>query len=54
MVLVTPEQLGHGTSVRGELVAINPDRLTLLVLSERCGALHVHFPRVGYRLQAAA
>jgi glutathione S-transferase len=54
MVLITPEQLGHGTSVRGELVAINPDRLTLLVLSERCGALHVHFPRVGYRLQAAA
>jgi glutathione S-transferase len=53
LVRVSPEQLGHGTSVTGELVAINPQRMTLLVLSERCGALHVHFPRVGYGVRAA-
>lgn len=53
MVWVTPELLGHGTSVRGELVGINHERLSLLVLSERCGALHVHFPRQGYRLKTA-
>jgi len=51
MVRVTPELLGHGTSVRGELVGLDADRLTVLVLSEACGALHVHFPRQGYRLQ---
>jgi glutathione S-transferase len=53
MVCVTPELLGHGTSVRGELVGIDGERVSLLVLSERCGALHVHFPRQGYRLLAA-
>lgn len=51
-VRITPEQLGHGTSVTGELVAISPKQVTLLVLSVRCGALHVHFPRVGYRIEA--
>jgi glutathione S-transferase len=50
LLKITPEQLGHGTSVQGELIAINAARMTLLVLSERCGALHVHFPRVGYRI----
>lgn len=49
-VRVTPEQLGHGTSVQGELVAINPRRLTLRLQTERCGEVHVHFPRLGYRL----
>lgn len=51
-VTVTPEQLGHGTSVQGELVAINARRLTLRLYTERCGEVHVHFPRVGYRLRA--
>lgn len=50
-VQVTPEQLGHGTSVQGELVAINARRLTLRLRTERCGEVHVHFPRVGYRLR---
>lgn len=53
-VKVTPEQLGHGTSVQGELVAINARRLTLRLHTERCGEVHVHFPRVGYRLQTVA
>lgn len=52
-VTVTPEQLGHGTSVQGELVAVNPRRLTLRLHTERCGEVHVHFPRLGYRLQHA-
>jgi glutathione S-transferase len=52
-VSVTPESLGHGTTVTGELVAINDRRLTLRLKSERCGTVHVHFPRVGYRVRVA-
>lgn len=51
-VQVTPEQLGHGTSVTGELVSLLPHRLTLRLRSERCGEVHVHFPRTGYRVKA--
>lgn len=51
-VRVTPEQLGHGTSVAGELVSLLPHRMTLRLRSERCGEVHVHFPRIGYRLKA--
>ena len=50
---VTPEQLGHGTSVTGELVSLLPHRLTLRLRNERCGEVHVHFPRIGYRIKAA-
>ena len=53
-VEVTPEQLGHGTSVQGELVAINARRLTVRLHTERCGEVHVHFPRVGYRIKQVA
>ena len=52
-VQITPEQLGHGTSVQGELVAINARRLTLRLHTDRCGEVHVHFPRLGYRLRTA-
>lgn len=52
VVQVTPEQLGHGTSVTGELVSLLPHRLTLRLHSERCGEVHVHFPRTGYRVKA--
>ncbi len=48
---VRPELLGHGTSVKGSLVALTPQRLSLKLHSERCGTVHVHFPRQGYRLQ---
>lgn len=54
VVSVAPELLGHGTAVRGELVGINTERLTVKVRSDRCGAVHVHFPRLGYRVRAAA
>ncbi len=52
-VAVTPESLGHGTTVTGELVAIQARRLTLRLQSERCGTVHVHFPRLGYQVRAA-
>lgn len=52
-VTVTPEQLGHGTGVTGELVCLLPHRLTLRLQSDRCGVVHVHFPRLGYRARAA-
>ncbi len=52
-VTVSPELLGHGTDVPGELVALSPYRITLRVRSERCGTVHVHFPRLGYRLRAS-
>ncbi len=53
-VAVTPEQAGHGTTVEGELVAITPQRLSLRHTDERCGTVHVHFPRLGYRARAVA
>lgn len=52
-VVVTPEQLGCGTSVTGRLVSLLDHRLTLRLRTERCGEVHVHFPRAGYRLEAA-
>lgn len=51
---VRPELLGHGTSVKGTLIALNPQRLSLRLQSERCGTVHVHFPRQGYRLLSSA
>jgi glutathione S-transferase len=54
LVAVTPEQAGHGTTVKGELVAITPQRLSLRHSDDRCGTVHVHFPRLGYRVRAAA
>lgn len=51
-VSVQPESFGKETVI-GELMGINPDRLTLRLDSERCGSVHIHFPRVGYRLRAA-
>jgi glutathione S-transferase len=53
-VAVTPEQAGHGTTVAGELVAITPQRLSLRHTDARCGTVHVHFPRLGYRVRVVA
>lgn len=50
-VSVTPESLGHGTTVEGELVGINAERLTLEQHNERVGHVRVHFPRLGYRVR---
>ncbi|TAL21832.1 MAG: glutathione S-transferase family protein [Aquabacterium sp.] len=51
MVSVTPELLGKGTSVEGLLVGIDARHLTVSVDTLRAGRVHVHFPRVGYRLR---
>lgn len=50
-VTVQPELVGK-ESVEGELVGISAHRLTLRLTSDRCGTVHVHFPRVGYRIRA--
>lgn len=50
-VSVAPELLGHGTAVQGKLVGINAQRLALALNNERAGDVHVHFPRVGYRIR---
>ncbi|MGE5452334.1 MAG: glutathione S-transferase family protein [Acidobacteriota bacterium] len=51
-VSVQPELMGK-EAVTGALVGIDANRLTLRLDSERCGAVHVHFPRVGYRIRAS-
>jgi len=53
-VAVTPESAGHGTTVEGELLAITPQRLSLRHHHERCGTVHIHFPRLGYRVKTLA
>ncbi len=39
------------TPVTGRLLAISTDRMTLAREDARAGALHVHFPRIGYRVE---
>lgn len=51
-VVISPESLGHGTSVRGNLVALSARHMTVSHASPRCGTVHVHFPRLGYRVRA--
>jgi len=52
-VSIRPELLGHGTTVTGTLVHLDTQRVTLALDTERAGRVHVHFPRLGYRLQQA-
>ncbi len=49
-VSVCPEIMGQ-ESVEGELIGLNAEQLTLRLQSERCGTVHVHFPRTGYRVK---
>lgn len=49
---ITPEMLGNGTTVEGDLVQLNAHRMAVKVSNERCGVVHVHFPRLGYRVRA--
>lgn len=53
-VSVTPELLGHGTTVTGTLVRLDAQRITVALDTERAGRVHVHFPRLGYRVRKAA
>jgi len=38
-------------AVRGELVGLTDERISLARLDERAGRVHVHFPRMGYSLR---
>lgn len=49
LLTVVAEQIGK-ESVTGRLVGINARQFTLAIQSAQCGELHVHFPRLGYRI----
>jgi len=59
-----PEGLAHGAAVMvepwdqdspafGRLVEVDEARIVIASESPRCGRVHVHFPRLGYRLRRA-
>jgi glutathione S-transferase len=48
---VSPDDTSRG-AVTGELVALDWQSVTLRREHPRCGVVHVHFPRNGYRLRA--
>jgi glutathione S-transferase len=52
-VTVAAETFGQEPT-EGELVAATRTRYTLRRVDERAGTVHVHFPRIGYVLRAAA
>ena len=42
----------HGARMRGRRIDwLERNNLTLRLQSERCGTVHVHFPRTGYRVK---
>lgn len=51
-ISVTPDDYGKDP-VSGELVSIGPDHVVLRRETPQTGALHVHFPRWGYRVLPA-
>jgi len=48
-VTIAPADYGT-TGVKGTLVAVGNDRYVLARSTERCGRMHLHFPREGYAL----
>lgn len=52
-VTISAETFGQEATA-GELVAATRTRFTLRRMDERAGEVHVHFPRIGYVLRAAA
>jgi glutathione S-transferase len=52
-VTIAAETFGQETTA-GELVAATRTRFTLRRMDERAGEVHVHFPRIGYVMKAAA
>ena len=50
-VEVAPDDTMRG-GVQGELVALTWDGVTVRRSDPRCGDVHVHFPRIGYRVAA--
>jgi glutathione S-transferase len=51
-VTVTPDDYGKDP-VAGDLVSIGPDHVVIRRETPETGALHIHFPRWGYRVVAA-
>ncbi|MEX2482566.1 MAG: glutathione S-transferase family protein [Gammaproteobacteria bacterium] len=51
--MVVVEPLDQNSPATGRLLAATKTRITLATADERCGAVHVHFPRLGYRLRRA-
>lgn len=51
--LVVVEPLDQHSPATGRLLAATQTRITLATADERCGGVHVHFPRLGYRLRRA-
>jgi glutathione S-transferase len=49
-VTVTPTDYAHD-AVAGRLVGLGPDEVVLARTDERAGALHVHFPRIGFQIK---
>jgi len=47
-VIVTP--FDQHSPAQGELVGLSADRITVAAQSPAIGTVHVHFPRIGYRL----
>jgi glutathione S-transferase len=52
-VTITPESFGNEPT-EGELIAATRTHYSLRRQDERAGTVHVHFPRLGYVLRAAA
>ncbi len=53
MVTVSPDLDGGEQPVEGELLAATIERITLKRSDAEAGTVHVHFPRMGYRMTAA-
>jgi glutathione S-transferase len=53
LVEVAPDDTLRG-GVQGELVALTWDGISVRRRDPRCGEVHVHFPRIGYRITPLA
>lgn len=53
LVEVAPDDTQRG-GAQGELVALTWDGITVRRRDPRCGEVHVHFPRIGYRITPLA
>jgi glutathione S-transferase len=51
-VTVTPEER-TSPPVHGEVVSCDAERVVIRHVDSRAGAVHIHFPRVGYQVAAA-
>ena len=52
-VVVTPDDYGR-VPVEGALVTLTIDEVAVRRVDPRAGTVHVHFPRLGYRVERAA